>query len=435
MSHEMPLIATLSAGLSLALLFGTVAAKLRLPAIVGYLLAGMLIGPHTPGFIANPALARELSEIGIVLLMFGVGLHFSLTDLLAVRTIAIPGAILQVAAATVMGAALGWIMGWPLISALIFGFAISIASTAVLLRYFEENDIVKTPQGHIAVGWLIVEDLLTILVLVLLPVAAHFLGNTPIESSNLLISRGDPESSWHELLLVIFKLVAFLGLMMVVGRSVIPWILDRVATTGSRELFHLAILTVALGVAFGAYELFGVSLALGAFFAGMILSESEMAQRAAEQSLPMRDAFAVLFFVSVGMLFDPASLVRDPFPILATTLIIVLGKAILAFLIVLLLTRSLAASFTLSAGLAQIGEFSFVLAAYGVSLNLLPVQGQNAILAGAMFSILLNPFAMAFANFLRLRIGSESAGDLRDRISISAPEPTVRYFSGPWIEN
>jgi monovalent cation:H+ antiporter-2, CPA2 family len=394
MLHETPLIATIVAGIVLAFVFGTIANRLRLPPLVGYLLAGVLVGPHTPGFVADQALAPELAEMGVILLMFGVGLHFSLKDLLSVRAIAVPGAIIQIVIATAMGAGLAWGMGWPLGSDLVFGLALSVASTVVLLRALEERRLVQTEQGRISVGWLIVEDLAMVLALVLLPVLANVLGTSDAAAGDPLTARLGL-GIWGALGLTLVKLVAFIVFMLIVGRRVIPWILKYIARTGSHELFRLAVLAIALGVAFGAAQLFGVSLALGAFFAGMILGESELSQRAAEESLPLRDAFAVLFFVSAGMLFDPTSLLRNPLPILATLLIIVLGKSIIAFLIVRAFGHPRGTALTISASLAQVGEFSFILAELGVNLRLLPEQGRDLIVAGAILSIILNPAAFA----------------------------------------
>ncbi len=422
MPHETPLIATIVIGLGLAFVFGTIANRLRLPPLVGYLVAGVLAGPHTPGFVADQSLAPELAELGVILLMFGVGLHFSLKDLLSVRAIAVPGAILQIAVATAMGAALAWWMNWPLGAALVFGSALSVASTVVLLRAMQERHLMQTERGRIAVGWLIVEDLAMVVTLVLLPALASVLGTSDAASHEPLAARFGL-GIWAVLGLTLVKLIAFVALMLVVGRRVIPWILHYVAHTGSRELFRLAVLAIALGVAFGATQLFGVSLALGAFFAGLILSESELSHRAAEETLPLRDAFAVLFFVSVGMLFDPSSLFHEPLPILATLLIIVIGKSAIAFLIVLVFGYPLGTALTISASLAQIGEFSFILAELGVGLNLLPQQGRDLILAGAILSILLNPVAFAAVDWLRphleRRIGRRGATE-------AAAEPPAR---------
>jgi len=385
MPHEIPLITMLVAGLGLAFVLGTLAHKLRISPLVGYLLAGVAIGPATPGYVADPKLAAELAEIGVILLMFGVGLHFSLKDLLAVRAIAIPGAIGQIAIATAMGCGLAMAMGWSLAEGLVFGLALSVASTVVLLRALQERRLVETTRGRIAVGWLIVEDLAMVLALVLLPALAGLADPAAAPDGDL----------WVTLAITLGKVAAFVALMLVVGRRAVPWLLHVIAHLGSRELFRLAVLSVALGFAYGAAELFGVSFALGAFFAGMILSESELSQRAGEEALPLRDAFGVLFFVSVGMLFDPQIVLAHPLPLLATVLIIVLGKSIAAFLIVLAFRHSRHTAFTISASLAQIGEFSFILAGLGVAYGLLPSEGQDLILAGAIISILLNPLCFA----------------------------------------
>jgi len=404
--HETPLIATIVAGIGLAFIFGTIANWLRLPPLVGYLIAGVLSGPHTPGFVADQTLAPELAELGIILLMFGVGLHFSLKDLLSVRAIAIPGAIIQIIAATAMGAMLAWSLGWPPGADLVFGLALSVASTVVLLRAMQERQLMQSDRGRIAVGWLIVEDLAMVLTLVLLPALASVLGTSDAASRDPIAVRFGLGLG-GVLALTLVKLAAFVALMLLVGRRLIPWILTYVAHTGSQELFRLAVLAIALGVAFGAAQLFGVSLALGAFFAGMILSESELSQRAAEETLPLRDAFAVLFFVSAGMLFDPASLWHEPLPILATLLIIIFGKAIIAFLIVVLFRYPLGIALTIAASLAQIGEFSFILADLGVGLKLLPEQGRDLILAGAILSIILNSLVFALIDWLRPPSGEQ----------------------------
>ena len=390
MPHHTPLIATLVGGLVLAFILGALAHRVRVSPIAGYLLAGVLAGPFTPGFVADPALAGELAEVGVILLMFGVGLHFSLKDLLSVRAIALPGALAQIACATLLGMGLAWTFGWKLGAGLVFGLALSVASTVVLLRSLQERHLVETEKGRIAVGWLIVEDLAMVLVLVLLPPLAGLLGGTGETAS-----AAGAHAIATTLAITFAKVAAFVALMLLIGKQVIPRLLHYVAHTGSRELFRLAVLALALGVAYGAAELFGVSFALGAFFAGMVLAESELSQRAAEESLPLREAFAVLFFVSVGMLFDPLSLIREPGPVIATLLIIVLGKSVVALLIVLAFRGSLANALTISASLAQIGEFSFILAGLGVALGLLPAEGRDLILAGAILSILLNPLFFA----------------------------------------
>jgi CPA2 family monovalent cation:H+ antiporter-2 len=390
MPHHAPLIATLVGGLVLAFILGVLAHRLRISPIVGYLLAGVVVGPSTPGFVADPELAGELAEIGVILLMFGVGLHFSLNDLLAVRAISVPGAILQMAFTTLVGMGLGSSFGWALGAALVFGLALSVASTVVLLRALQERRLIDTEQGRIAVGWLIVQDLAMVLVLVLLPALAALLGGTGQAGST-----ADGRQIAATVGITFAKVATFIALMLLVGRQLVPRILHYVAHTGSRELFRLAVLSLALGVAYGAAKLFGVSLALGAFLAGMVLAESELSHRAAEESLPLRDAFAVLFFVSVGMLFDPTILVREPGPVIATLLIILVCNPGAALLIVLLFRHPQPTALLMAAGLAQIGEFSFILAGLGVSLGLLPQEGRDLILAGAILSIMLNPLLFA----------------------------------------
>ncbi|MDR7034425.1 cation:proton antiporter [Mesorhizobium sp. BE184] len=422
MPHDTPLIATIVAGLGLAFVFGAIANRFRMPPLVGYLIAGMLVGPNTPGFVADQGLALELAEIGVILLMFGVGLHFSLKDLLSVRAIAVPGAVVQIAFATALGAGLAWLLGWTMGAGLVFGLALSVASTVVLLRALQERRLIETERGRIAVGWLIVEDLAMVLALVLLPALAGVLGGQEADAAHAtggLFSLPADYGIWGVVGLTLLKVAAFVVVMLVVGRRVIPWILHYVAHTGSRELFRLAVLAIALGVAFGAAHLFGVSLALGAFFAGMIMSESELSHRAAEESLPLRDAFSVLFFVSVGMLFDPTSLLAHPAPILATLFIIVIGKSAAAFLIVLAFGHPPATALVISASLAQIGEFSFILAELGVGLNLLPEEGRDLILAGAILSIVLNP--VMFAAIDRLKPWLESRAPAKEPEAAARP--------------
>jgi CPA2 family monovalent cation:H+ antiporter-2 len=384
--HDTPLIATIAAGFMLAFLFGMIAHRLRLSPLVGYLAAGIVVGPFTPGFVADAKLAQELAEMGVILLMFGVGLHFSLADLMAVRRIAVPGAVAQIGVATLLGMALAWALGWGLGAGLVFGLALSVASTVVLVRALQERKILESERGRIAVGWLIVEDLVMVLALVLLPALAPALvADTRLPASEIAATIG----------LTLLKVAAFIGVMVVAGRRVIPWIMHHAAHTGSRELFRLAVYAVALGVAFGAAKLFDVSFALGAFFAGMMMGESRLSQRAADEALPLRDAFAVLFFVSVGMLFNPAVLVEAPLAVLATVLIIVFGKSVAAFLIVRAFGHPTSTALTVSAALAQIGEFSFILVGLGVALSLLPEEGRDLVLAGAILSILVNPFIFA----------------------------------------
>ena len=386
MPHSVELIATISAALGLALIVGFIAVRFfKLPALVGYLIAGILIGPATPGFVADIHLAQQLAEIGVMLLMFGVGLHFSLDDLLSVKRIALPGALVQIAVATAMGMGLAWFWGWPLAAGIVFGLALSVASTVVLLRALESRALVESVNGRIAVGWLVVEDLVMVLALVLLPALAG--DSSPAHADAAEAAR----PLWLSVTLTLGKVAAFVALMLVGGRKLFPWLLWQVARTGSRELFTLCVIAAAVGIAFLAGMLFDVSFALGAFLAGMVLRESELSYRAAAESLPLRDAFAVLFFVSVGMLFDPKILVEQPLMVAAVVGVIVLGKTLAASVLVLLLRYPLNTALTVSAGLAQIGEFSFIIAALGVSLNILPQQGQNLILAGAIISIALNP--------------------------------------------
>jgi monovalent cation:H+ antiporter-2, CPA2 family len=385
--HETDLIATIAIGLALAFVGGFLASRLRLPPLVGYLLAGVAVGPFTPGFVADAELAAQLAEIGVILLMFGVGIHFSFKDLVAVRRIALPGAMGQIAVATALGVGLTFFWGWSLGAGIVFGLALSVASTVVLLRALEERGALDSVDGHIAIGWLIVEDLVMVLALVLLPALAGSLGGDAqglagsVGGNNLLVT----------LALTLAKVAAFVALMLFVGARFVPWLLSRVARTGSRELFTLAVLALALGIAFGSAELFGVSFALGAFFAGVIVSESDLSHKAAQDALPLQDAFAVLFFVSVGMLFDPAIIVRQPLQVLGTVAIIIIGKSLAAFLIVLLFRYPARTALTISASLAQIGEFSFILAGLGITLGLLPQEGQSLIVAGALLSITLNP--------------------------------------------
>jgi CPA2 family monovalent cation:H+ antiporter-2 len=380
-------------GFVFAYLCGMLAVRLRMPPLIGYLLAGVIVGPFTPGFVADQSLAPELAEIGVILLMFGVGLHFSLKDLLSVKTIAIPGAIVQIAIATLMGMALAHVLDWSPGAGFLFGLSLSVASTVVLLTALQEKHLIETTRGRIAIGWLIVEDLVMVLALVLIPALSGILqGNAAGSLSGMAIL-------WV-LALTAGKVIAFIAVMLVVGRRVIPWLLERTVRTGSRELFRLSILALALGVAFGASHVFGVSFALGAFFAGMILGESELSHRAAEESLPLRDAFSVLFFVSVGMLFNPQILFKAPMALFATFAIISIGKSIAAYVIVVLFRYPIGTGLTIAASLAQIGEFSFILATLGVSMNVLPETAKDLILAGAILSILFNPLAFYCIRFL-----------------------------------
>jgi CPA2 family monovalent cation:H+ antiporter-2 len=397
--HDTPLIAIIAIGIALAFVLGLAAHRLRVSPLVGYLLAGIMVGPFTPGFVADQALANQLAEIGVILLMFAVGLHFSLKDLMSVRAIALPGAVVQIAVATLLGMALAWSLGWSAGAGLIFGLALSVASTVVLIRALQDRRILETERGRIAVGWLIVEEL---------PALSGALGG------------GGATASWEAIALsaviTLVKVATFVAIMLIAGRRVVPWIMHYAAHTGSRELFRLSVYAVALGIAYGAAALFGVSLALGAFFAGMVLAESPLSQRATEEALPLRDAFAVLFFVSVGMLFDPGVLVRSPWTVLATVAIITIGKTIAAFVIVRAFGRPNATALTISASLAQIGEFSFILAGLGVGMGVLPTEGRDLILAGAIISILLNPFLFVIFEHLRSR-------SMPTKPAIAAPVP------------
>ena len=411
MHHELSLITTIAAALGFGLLFGMIAVRLKLPALVGYLAAGIVIGPATPGFVADVSLASQLAEIGVMLLMFGVGLHFSLRDLLDVRKIALPGAILQIAVATLMGIGMSWLWGWSLGAGLVFGLALSVASTVVLLRALESRGVLDSMNGRIAVGWLVVEDLVTVLVLVLLPALAGPLGGKGAEGdTSLLVALGK----------TLLQVGAFVAFMLIVGRKLFPWFLWKVAKTASRELFTLSVIAAAVGIAYGSSELFGVSFALGAFFAGMVLRESDLSHRAAEESLPLRDAFSVLFFVSVGMLFDPMVLVQSPWKVLGVVLVIIFGKSIAAMLLVLALRYPLNTAITVSASLAQIGEFSFILAALGISLGLMPQEGQSLILAGAIISIAVNPLLFTAIEPLQrwLRANSQAVRNME-----ASPDP------------
>ena len=409
MPHHTSLIAMLVAGFVLAFILGALAHRVRLSPLVGYLAAGVLVGPFTPGFVGDQELAPQLAEIGVILLMFGVGLHFSLRDLMAVKNIAIPGAIAQITVATGLGWLMATLLGWPTLQGIVFGFALATASTVVLLRAMEERRLLETRRGKIAIGWLIVEDLACVLALVLIPALAGLMGGD---------AAGNGGNVWLALLLTLGKVAAFVVFMLIVGRRAIPWILERTAGTGSRELFTLAVLAIAMGVAFGSAELFGVSFALGAFFAGMLLNESEFSHQAAQDSLPMRDAFAVLFFVSVGMLFDPNILVDSPLQVLATTGIIIFGKSAAAFVIVRAFGHPTSTALTISTSLAQIGEFAFIIAGLGVSLQILPKEGHDLVLAGALISIMLNPLLFLALDRWQAR---EEARVLRD----APPEPDV----------
>jgi CPA2 family monovalent cation:H+ antiporter-2 len=422
MEHNTPLISTVVVGLVLAFILGLVAQRIRVSPLVGYLVAGVLMGPFTPGYVADQKIANELAEIGIILLMFGVGLHFSLKDLLSVKNIAIPGAIVQIAVATLLGIGLGEALGWSFGGGLVFGLALSVASTVVLLRALQERRLVDSERGRIAIGWLIVEDLAMVLTLVLLPAIAGLLKGEG--------GGGSMSALAMPVLITLGKVAGFVIFMLVVGRRVIPMLLHYVAHTGSRELFRLAVFAISLGVAFGAALMFDVSFALGAFFAGMILSESELSQRAANETLPLRDAFAVLFFVSVGMLVDPAIILREPLPLLATVFIIIFGKSVAAFGIVRLFGYPTSTALTISASLAQIGEFSFILVSLGVGLGLLPDRGRDLVLAGAIISIMLNPLFFALLDRVladkdaKVAAANEAAAaDTKEKVATRVPLP------------
>ncbi|MBB2693678.1 UNVERIFIED_ORG: CPA2 family monovalent cation:H+ antiporter-2 [Rhizobium esperanzae] len=398
MHQEVGLIATVAVSFVFAAVLGYGADRLRLPPLVGYLVAGIMMGPFTPGFVADTALAGQLAEMGVILLMFGVGLHFSASDLLAVRGIAVPGAIGRICLATLLGIGLCKLWGWSLGAGIVFGLSLSVASTVVLLKALEERNLVNAASGRVAVGWLIVEDLAMVLALVLLPALAELLGGHAVDTSNhglgelpLALTIG----------LTLLKVAAFAAMAIFLGPRIVPWLLTMIARTGSRELFTLTVLAIALGIAFGSAAIFGVSFALGAFFAGVVMSESQLSHRAAADSLPLQNAFSVLFFVSVGMLFDPSILVRQPLAVIGALALIILGKAIITFAIVMLLRYPISMGLTLAGGLAQIGEFSFILAGLGVSLGLLPHEGQDLILAAAILSITLNPIVIFASDGLK----------------------------------
>ena len=416
MAHATPLISTIVVGLVLAFIFGAIANRFRLPPLVGYLVAGIIVGPNSPGFVADVEIANELSEIGIILLMFGVGLNFSLKDLMSVQAVAIPGSLGRIVLGTLMGMALAWALGWSLMAGIIFGLALSVASTIVLLKAFQDRHLLDSDRGRIAVGWVIVEDIAMVLALVLIPAFAELAGaDTAAVPSDPFVSfverlAGGDIGVGGAVAVTVIKLAAFVGFMFVVGRRLIPMVLHFTAHTGSRELFRLAVLAIALGVAAGSAYLFGVSLALGAFFAGMILSESELSHRAAQETLPLRDAFSVLFFVAVGMLFDPMVLVTHPLPVLATLFIILVAKTVVGYFLIVIFQRPIGTALTVSAGVAQIGEFSFILATLGITLGILPEEGRDLILAGAIISIILNPAMFWLADILRPRLEERFPG-------------------------
>ncbi|WP_180006058.1 MULTISPECIES: cation:proton antiporter [unclassified Acinetobacter] len=388
MPHDVELIILLAVGFSLALIFGYIAARLRLPPLMGYLIAGVIISPNTPGIVADIHLANQLAELGVMFLMFGVGMHFSLNDLMQVRRIALPGAVLQIAVATLLGVGVSMMWGWSFGSALIFGLSLSCASTVVLLKALGDRGLLDSVNGKIAVGWLLVEDLVMVLALVLLPATAVLLGGQAIDNAS-------DENIWLTLGLTLLKVSGFIAFMLIVGKRLVPFIMQIVARLGSRELFTLTVVAAAVSIAFGAYKIFGVSMALGAFFAGMVVKESDFSHRAEEETLPLREIFSILFFVAVGMLFDPRILIEEPLHVLAVVGIIMVGKTIAAMALVLFFRYPLNTALTVGASLAQIGEFSFILATLGVSLQLLSLEGQNLILAGALISITLNSFVFS----------------------------------------
>ena len=394
MEHSIALIETIAIGLGAGFIGGIVAYRIGLPTIVGYLLAGVVVGPFTPGIVADTGTASELAEVGVILLMFGVGLHFSIPDLLAVRNVAIPGAVGQIFVATVLGIALGIALGWGFAGGLVLGLAVSVASTIVLLRALEQRGELHTPQGRTAIGWLIVEDLFTVIALVTLPTIAPMLLGEGGSIVDVVVGVAIAE----------IKVVVFAALMLVAGVRVVPRLIGWVEATGSRELFTLSVLAVAIGIAFAAYVLFGVSFALGAFLAGVVLNESPVSHRAGEEALPLRDAFAVLFFVSVGMLLDPSFLVEQPLAIILVTLLVVVAKSVAAFAIVALLRKPVRVGLTVAAGLAQVGEFSFILATLGLTLGLIPDDAYQLVVAAALVSITLNPFVFRLVEPAERRI-------------------------------
>jgi len=410
--HDISLISTIAVGLVYGLIGGYLASRLRLPPLVGYLVAGVALGPFTPGIVADAKLAPQLAEIGVILLMFGVGMHFSIRDLLAVRNIAVPGALVQIASAVALTCAVASLWGGSLGSSVAMGLALSVASTVVLLRALEVQGILKSASGQIAIGWLIVEDLVTVIILVLLPVFAGALGGQPLGSDSAGHNHGAAELL-PALGIVLAKFVGFALFMLLIGARLLRWLLERVAATNSRELFTIAVIAAAIGIAFEAAELFGLSFALGAFFAGVVVGESDHSHRAEVELQPLQDAFTALFFVAMGMLFDPSILIRQPLQVLAVVAVIILGKSVAAFLIIYLLRYPIGTALIIAASLAQIGEFSFILAELGIALRLLSTESQSLIVAGALLSITLNSFLLRGATAIQSRMGPKMAGSFR----------------------
>ena len=437
MDHSLPLLFTLALAFVLALIFGCIAEKLKCPALVGFLCAGILCSSHTPGPTADMEIAMQLSEVGVILLMFGVGLHFSISDLLKVKGIAVPGAVLQMTIATLLGLLFAvYVWEWSLSSALIFGLCLSCASTVVLLKALEMHGHLNTVDGQISVGWLVVEDIATVLILVLLPPVAQIMGVTPGggEAAEPMTASGIA----YVIASTLLHVVAFVAIMMVVGRKFIPWVLWQIAKTGSRELFTLSILTASVGIAYGAAAVFDVSFALGAFFAGMVMRESKYAHRAATDSLPLQDAFSVLFFVGVGMMLDWRVILEEPWSILTMLAIIMIGKSLTAFCLVHFLRYPLHTSLNVGAALAQIGEFSFILAAQGIALGMTDQKMLSMVVASAILSIALNPLMFAMIPYVRrfserYFAWARAAAMLTDPYSVLPKETSRRMLMGQTI--
>lgn len=437
MDHSLPLLFTLALAFVLALIFGCIAEKLKCPALVGFLCAGILCSSHTPGPTADMEIAMQLSEVGVILLMFGVGLHFSISDLLKVKGIAVPGAVLQMTIATLLGLLFAvYVWEWSLSSALIFGLCLSCASTVVLLKALEMHGHLNTVDGQISVGWLVVEDIATVLILVLLPPVAQIMGVTPGggEAAEPMTASGIA----YVIASTLLHVVAFIAIMMVVGRKFIPWVLWQIAKTGSRELFTLSILTASVGIAYGAAAVFDVSFALGAFFAGMVMRESKYAHRAATDSLPLQDAFSVLFFVGVGMMLDWRVILEEPWSILTMLAIIMIGKSLTAFCLVHFLRYPLHTSLNVGAALAQIGEFSFILAAQGIALGMTDQKMLSMVVASAILSIALNPLMFAMIPYVRrfsvrYFAWARAAAMLTDPYSVLPKETSRRMLMGQTI--